>query len=94
MADRKCTEVPQSGKTSAGDRENPPDPRAYGISGTSVGGDFLYNPAYGENQIDRRDDENSGERQIFQGKTFPVEKSNMILAVRHCMHGNFRFRIP
>ena len=37
-------------------------------------GDFLYNPAYGENQIDRRDDENSGERQIFQEKTFSCGK--------------------
>ena len=32
-------------------------------------GDFLYNPAYGENQIDRRTDENSGERSISRGKS-------------------------
>ena len=35
-----------------------------------------------------------GRDRFFRERLFPVEKSNMILAVRHCMHGNFRFRIP
>ncbi len=56
-------------------------------------GDFLYNPAYGENQIDRRDDENSGERHFPAERLFPVREGNMILAVRHCMPGNFHFSI-
>ena len=48
-------------------------------------GDFLYNPAYGENQIDRRDDENSGERQIFQGKTFSCGKEQYDIG-RQALH--------
>lgn len=48
-------------------------------------GDFLYNPAYGENQIDRRDDENSGERQIFQGKTFSCERGQYDIG-RQALH--------
>ena len=48
-------------------------------------GDFLYNPAYGENQIDRRDDENSGEKQIFQGKTFSCGKEQYDIG-RQALH--------
>ena len=48
-------------------------------------GDFLYNPAYGENQIDRRDNENSGERQIFQGKTFSCGKGQYDIG-RQALH--------
>ena len=48
-------------------------------------GDFLYNPAYGENQIDRRDDENSWERQIFQGKTFSCGKEQYDIG-RQALH--------
>ena len=48
-------------------------------------GDFLYNPAYGENQIDRRDDENFGERQIFQGKTFSCGKEQYDIG-RQALH--------
>ncbi len=48
-------------------------------------GDFLYNPAYGENQIDRRDDENSGERHFSCGKTFSCERGQYDIG-RQALH--------
>ena len=48
-------------------------------------GDFLYNPAYGENQIDRRDDENSGERHFSRGKTFSCERGQYDIG-RQALH--------
>ena len=48
-------------------------------------GDFLYNPAYGENQIDRRDDENSGERHFSRGKTFSCGKEQYDIG-RQALH--------
>lgn len=48
-------------------------------------GDFLYNPAYGENQIDRRDDENSGERHLSRGKTFSCGKGQYDIG-RQALH--------
>ena len=48
-------------------------------------GDFLYNLAYGENQIDRRADENSGERPISQWKTFSCGKGQYDIG-RQALH--------